>query len=449
MLADRTSLTDLGILPDASGSWPLGAWFDSTHARPAHQALKRLIATPLGDIESIRARQTLLPQLVPVSKQVAWAELQSLASQVERFLASNYEIVPARLMSRALLAVRLHDVIAHVAQELRAVDSLLVLSEQVYARISTISGDPAFTAVVSAFESAVQDGRRDVLRNAVARDNTLALAGVDAMVRGRPPQEDNGDDVPMRDLLGALVAAIWQLDAFCSLATASASVGGVMPRIAPRGTAVLEFEGLCHPLLRNGTRNDVLLAGDERVLFLTGPNMAGKSTLLRAIGIAVYCAHLGMAVSAQAACVPLHDQLIVSITVRDNLQRGESLYLAEIRRVRTIVEAADRGDAVLAIFDEVFRGTNIKDATQATTLLVDGLARTAHGSFVIASHLSEVAELRADSVGVTCRCMQVDTIGDELRFTYLMQRGISDVHLGMVLLDAEGVGPMLRRMAAG
>lgn len=175
--------------------------------------------------------------------------------------------------------------------------------------------------------------------------------------------------------------------------------------------------------------------------------MAGKSTLLRAIGIAVHCAHLGMATSAGHACIPLYDQLLVSITVRDNLRRGESLYLAEVRRVRTIVEAVDRGDAVLALCDEVFRGTNIKDATQATGLLVDGLARAPSGTFVIASHLAEVAEARATCAGVGCWCMEVEST-DVPTFSYRVRRGVSDVHLGMALLDAEGVGPMLRRMAA-
>jgi DNA mismatch repair protein MutS len=448
MLVDRTSLTDLGLLPDASGAWPLAAWLDSTHVRPAHDALKRLIAEPLGDIESIRARQALLPQLLPVVRQIAWKELQPVATQVERFLSSNYEIIPAATIPRTLLAVRLRHVVSHVGQELRAVDSLLTLSEQVYQRIRAIAGDPAFTAVVTAFERVVQDERRDVLRAAVSCGNVLALTALDAMVR-REHEPTGDDDSSLREPLLSLVAAIWQLDAFCSLAAASDRIGGILPRVVPRATAALSLEGLRHPSLPAGTASDVLLDDHERVLFLTGPNMAGKSTVLRAMGIAVYCAHLGMAVSATVACIPLHDQLLVSITVRDNLQRGESLYLAEIRRVRKIVDAVDHGDAVFAIFDEVFRGTNIKDATAATTLLVDGLAQASYGSFVIASHLAEVAELRTGSAGVACRCMEVDVTGSEPRFTYRMQRGVSDVHLGMVLLDSEGVGPVLRRMAAG
>jgi hypothetical protein len=93
---------------------------------------------------------------------------------------------------------------------------------------------------------------------------------------------------------------------------------------------------------------------------------------------------------------------------------------------------------VLALCDEVFRGTNIKDATQATGLLVDGLARAPSGTFVIASHLAEVAEARTTSAGVGCWCMEVESTGVPT-FSYRVRRGASDVHLGMVLLDAEGL----------
>ena len=155
-----------------------------------------------------------------------------------------------------------------------------------------------------------------------------------------------------------------------------------------------------------------------------------------------------MAVAARSARIPLFDQLMVSITVRDSLQRGESLYLAEIRRVRAIVEAVARGDAVVAIFDEVFRGTNITDATQATSLLVNGLSQAAHGTFVIASHLADVGSSHAGHAGVACWCMETDVSNGAPVFTHRVRKGVSDVHLGMTLLDAEGVGPMLRRLAA-
>jgi DNA mismatch repair protein MutS len=453
MYADRSSLIDLGLLPDDTGTWPLAPWLDHTHARSGHEALRRLLATPPADLEALGARQALFPQLAVVARLVPWSQLHGTAAYVEQFLRSNYILVPSAPIARMIFAARFGEIVTYVESRVQAVEALFALCEPIYERIAALPGDPAFTEIVDAFGACLRDPRREYVRSTVARGQKLAVAGLDTMVRGglatdRVSAQDTLVAEPMRNAIQALLSAIGNLDAFCSLATASANMEGVLPLVEPRGKGGLSIAGLRHPLLATGVPNDVELADSERVLFLTGPNMAGKSTLLRAVGIAVYCAHLGMKIAASAARIPWHDDLLVSITVRDNLQRGESLYLAEVRRVRAIVETVELGREVLAIFDEVFRGTNIKDATQATTLLVDGLARAAHGTFVIASHLADVAEARCDADGVACWCMEVDMRDDALRFTYRARPGVSDVHLGMVLLDAEGVGPVLRRMAA-
>lgn len=452
MRVDVTSLIELGLLPDAAGAWPLAAWLDATHLPAGHRALRDLIAAPLDHVDEVRARQSLLVELVHVASAIPWIELQRLVAQVERYLSSNFVIVPDSSLDLALFALRHRDIVDSVTLSLRAVDTLLTLSEQILVRVRDLQADGRFVEVRSSIEAAVRHPHREALRRAVLRDKRMAL--VDGMVRGtevtHTPSRatQNTTAVTMRAALRTLTGALAQLDAFCSLARASASLGGALPSVATRGGALLSFEGLRHPQLPDGQASDVALTASERVVFLTGPNMAGKSTLLRAIGIAVHCAHLGMATSARRACVPLHDQLLVSITARDNLRRGESLYLNEVRRVGRIVDAVDRGDAVLAICDEVFRGTNLADATEATSLLVNGLARAPVGTFIVASHLAEVARSHAASAGVACWCMDVSS-NEGPQFTYRARRGISDARLGMFLLDAEGVGPTLRRMAGG
>lgn len=450
MRAERPSLSKLGLLPDTAGQWPMATWLDHTHARPAHDALKRLIASPLSEVVDLRMRQALLQHLVPVSAQLPWTELQSLAAQVHRYLSSNYELIPTTVIERASFAMRYGHIVTDVAEQLRAVNALIRLSTPLHSRLVSIPADASFGEVVAAFAAIASDPRSAQLRGAVESGKTFSLIAFDTVVRATQvaPEQHAITPVPLRVLLQNLVNAIWQLDAFCSLAVASHTLNGVLPELAPRGAAVLAFAGLRHPQLPSGVSNDLQLDALERVLFLTGPNMAGKSTLLRALGIAVYCAHLGMAVAARTARVPLFDQLMVSITVRDSLQRGESLYLAEIRRVRAIIEAVERGDSVVAIFDEVFRGTNITDASQATSLLVDGLSQAVHGTFVIASHLADVGLSHAGRAGVACWCMEADVANGTPVFTHRVGRGVSDVQLGMILLDAEEVGPMLRRMAA-
>jgi hypothetical protein len=453
MNADAASLIELGLLPDGAGHWPLSARLDHTHARPGSDALRRLLATPLGSAPAIAARQVLLRDLAPLVPLMPWRDLVPLLRAVEGYLDSNFVSAPATRQAMPAFALRHRDIVRFVAEQVPRVEQLLTMIESLLTRLSSLEGDASFAAVRDALSLAAHDARRGVLAEAMVDGSAWRLCQVDAMLRdGRAlPDGSHGATIPYRDRLRALIAGLWQLDAFCALAVASQHIrqgGGCLPDIvAP--SATLSFRALRHPLLPDGVTNDLPLSSGERVCFLTGPNMAGKSTLLRAIGVAVHFAHVGMAVPASHAQVPLYDRLLASITARDNLARGESLYLAEIRRVKVIVDAVARGDAVLAIFDEVFRGTNVVDATEATGLLVDGLARASHGTFVIASHLAAVGDARIDAPGVATWCLEVlADNGGAPRFTHRVRRGVSDVHLGMRLLDAEGVGGVLRGMIA-
>ena len=114
--------------------------------------------------------------------------------------------------------------------------------------------------------------------------------------------------------------------------------------------------------------------------------------------------------------------------------------------------AVASGETVIALLDEAFRGTNVTDALEAMRLLVDGLAHAPTGLFVLASHLTEIARERCDHPHVSLWCMQVDPNDDPgtagVRFTYAFRRGVSEVRLGMRLLDREGVVTLLAAIRA-
>ncbi|MBY0488320.1 MAG: hypothetical protein K2R93_00650 [Gemmatimonadaceae bacterium] len=441
MQTDRASLVELGLLPDDTGAWPLSSLFDHTHARAGHEALKRLLVTPLTSIAEIEARQALLPKLARALQGVSWRDLHALAQQVEQGLSSNYVLAPSSRVEVMAFAMQHRAIVTFAAQLVERVHQLRQLMRPIADQVSGLSGDAAFLALRDGLAIAMADARGQILSDAVYAGGATRLAACDTLVRG----SGTDTEVAYRDQLRVVIAAVGQLDAWCVLARASASLEGAVPRMVARD-GTLQLEALRHPLLPDGVTNTVQLGARDRVCFLTGPNMAGKSTVLRAMGLAVYFAHLGLAVPAVSATIPLVERFVVSIAVRDDLARRESLYLAEVRRVKRVVEAVTRCEAVFAIMDEVFRGTNIKDATAATSLLVDGLAAASVGRFIIASHLAEVGSARETLAGVRCLFMEAEVQGDAIRFSYLLRPGVSDVHLGMRLLDAEGVGGMLRAL---
>jgi len=128
------------------------------------------------------------------------------------------------------------------------------------------------------------------------------------------------------------------------------------------GSATFAAEGLGHPLLPAATcvRNDVILSGEMRALLVSGSNMSGKSTLLRAVGVNTVLAMAGAPVRArQLRLTPL--QVGACIRINDSLQEGSSRFYAEIKRLRQIFDYAGAEPALLFLLDELLQGTNSKD----------------------------------------------------------------------------------------
>jgi hypothetical protein len=140
----------------------------------------------------------------------------------------------------------------------------------------------------------------------------------------------------------------------------------------------LRASALAHPLLAPARRvpNDVAVGPPGSVLFVTGSNMSGKSTLLRAIGVNALLAQAGGPVCAAALTMPPL-AIASSILVEDSLTDGVSLFMAEVLRVREVVAAAERASAeggrLLYLLDEVLRGTNSADRRVAVRAVVERL----------------------------------------------------------------------------
>jgi DNA mismatch repair ATPase MutS len=156
--------------------------------------------------------------------------------------------------------------------------------------------------------------------------------------------------------------AIGQMEALLALASYSYErPSDSFPEFVD-GPAVFEGEELGHPLVPAAlcVRNDVSISGETRVLLVSGSNMSGKSTLLRAVGMNTVLAMAGAPVRARRLrLTPLH--VGASIRVNDSLQEGSSRFYAEITRLRQICDFAGGSPPLLFLLDELLQGTNSKD----------------------------------------------------------------------------------------
>ena len=121
---------------------------------------------------------------------------------------------------------------------------------------------------------------------------------------------------------------------------------------------------------------------EHNFLFLTGANMAGKSTLIKSVGSAVFLAHIGMGVPAQEMKLTLFDGLLSNINVVDNIAKGESFFFNEVQRIKNTIQKINDGKKWLVLIDELFKGTNVQDAMKCSSTVIKGLIKIKNSLFI-------------------------------------------------------------------
>jgi hypothetical protein len=202
----------------------------------------------------------------------------------------------------------------------------------------------------------------------------------------------------------------------------------------------LEAVDFAHPLLPEGhaVRNDLRFDGGHRLTIVSGPNMAGKSTFVRGVGINVVLAQCGAPVRARRLRLsPL--AVGASICVLDSLQGGVSRFYAEIQRLKTISDLTGGETAVLFLLDELLSGTNSHDRLIGTQSLVHALlARGAIG--LITTHDLALTRIAEAAEGVAENCHFEDHLEDgQLRFDYRLKPGVVRTSNALRLMKSIGL----------
>lgn len=233
------------------------------------------------------------------------------------------------------------------------------------------------------------------------------------------------------------------LDAWYGMAMSVKRFGLVFPEFQESKEPVLEIGNLYHVLLPHPVAYDVKLSKERNFIFLTGANMAGKSTFIKAVGAALFLAHLGMGVPAGYMRVSLFDGILTNINVRDNIVKGESFFYNEVRRIKNTILRVTDSKRWLVLIDELFKGTNIQDAMKCSTAVIKGLVKVRHSLFILSTHLYEISDELKGEKNIDFKYFQTEIDDDELKFSYQIKEGVSNDRLGYFILKNEKVVEML------
>jgi DNA mismatch repair protein MutS len=233
--------------------------------------------------------------------------------------------------------------------------------------------------------------------------------------------------------LQSVASLIAQLDVLAALADVAEREGYTRPEITSE--FALDIVAGRHPVVERMMPrdkfipNDVTLTDHARLIVLTGPNMAGKSTILRQVGLIVLMAQMGSFVPAQRAKIGVVDRLFTRVGASDNLVRGQSTFMVEMSETSAILHTATRRSLVL--LDEIGRGTSTYDGVSIAWAVSEHLHDVVGCKAIFATHYHELTQLADERTAVRNFTVEVREVGDEVLFLHRLQPGGADRSYGI------------------
>jgi DNA mismatch repair protein MutS len=304
-----------------------------------------------------------------------------------------------------------------------------------YQRRQTLSGAERYvTPELKAFEEKVLTAAERI----EARERLLFEA----------LRERLGRDIARLQRVAALLA---QLDVLAALAEVAEREGYTRPEMTD--DFALDITGGRHPVVERMMPrdkfipNDVALTEDARLIVLTGPNMAGKSTILRQVGLIVLLAQIGSFVPAQRARVGVVDRLFTRVGASDNLVRGQSTFMVEMAETSAILHTATCRSLVL--LDEIGRGTSTYDGVSIAWAVSEHLHNAVRCKTIFATHYHELTQLADELDGVRNYTVDVREVGDEVLFLHRLRPGGADRSYGIEVGRLAGLPAVVLTRARG
>jgi DNA mismatch repair protein MutS len=242
-------------------------------------------------------------------------------------------------------------------------------------------------------------------------------------------------------------SAAWlaQLDVLAALADVAERERYVRPEVS--AAFMLQLDGSRHPVVErmmpreSFIPNDVTLDEAGRVMLLTGPNMAGKSTLLRQVGLCVVLAQIGSFVPCRRAVIGVVDRLFTRVGASDNLVRGQSTFMVEMSETSAILHGATGRSLVL--LDEIGRGTSTYDGVAIAWAVTECLHTRIGCKTIFATHYHELTQLTEELEHARNFNVAVREVGDEIVFLHRLEPGGADrsygIHVGRLAGLPDGV----------
>ena len=421
---DEQTIDDLRLFArrDQPGIYDI---YNNTFTRGGEAVLEQMFRNPLSDRSAIVSRASIIAAFAKHKSVFPFSP--TLLDSIEKYITQagdNRDGQKSTLGEKEItqgvqsIIELLHNVRSFVdAGDIVKVEGLASKRDEILLLLDDVSLRPVFNEKPG------------------ARLSYAAVTAFDILMR-----------VKERNKIVTLLQFIYLVDVFISVASISNNKNFIFPVAHGGNNYFIRAEGIYHPEIVNAVGNDVEMDESQSVVFLTGANMAGKSTFLRSLSIAVYIAHMGFPVAAKSMEFSVMQGLYTTINLPDDLGIGASHFYAEVLRVKKVAAELGAGKSIFVVFDELFRGTNVRDAHEGTVAITNAFARKTNSLFIISSHIVEAADELSKKNNIKFYYLPTRMNGNMPQYTYKLKKGVTDDRHGMIIIRNEGV---LDILAAG
>jgi DNA mismatch repair protein MutS len=429
---DKQTLDDLNIFGKHGGDSVYNI-FNRTITRGGAQLLEEMFRYPLSDEQAINHRSGVIQYFA--LRGIPFPFASTLFDAAEPYLANTDE--------RTKLLPEEHSIGRKLSNLIGKDVQTALIYKGVEAIVELLKGAAAFTG---ALEAGIYDAEKDAIIQLLAEPafasvwnsgklSHIVVAEYDVLFRFRH-----------RDTIQRLLRQIYHLDVYLSVGRVATERKFVFPLALRPDKPVVILEGVYHPQVPKAVGNTLRITPDSNVIFLTGANMAGKSTFMKSLGIALFLAHMGFPVPATRMEFAVLDGIYTTINLPDNLGMGASHFYAEVLRVKKMAHELSQSRRLFIIFDELFRGTNVKDAYEATIAITSAFAQKRRSLFIISTHIIEAGDvLKEKWDNISFKYLPTRMNGNTPVYTYTLETGITADRHGMIIISNEGILDILER----
>ena len=439
---DRQTTRDLNLFDDRSGGRSVFSVYNRTITKGGRDMLYKLFHHPVSDLEFLQCRREEINfffqnncSLLLHSKQTDFIE--HYLSNDRAPLRSNYIDAAYNGLMNILSSDGNYWIISNgIFNTLQLLNDLqlFILDASIFELPETLEAD--FRRIsqflqLKPLRTSLEEPPADLKELTFIQINFL-----DQLLR-----------VSQKAFFRQLLDIVYKIDVLQSLARIMKSDGYTLPHYMTCETPHFEVTDAINPILPAAVPNSFSFEHQACLCFLTGPNMAGKSTFLKTMGLMVYLSHLGFPVPAKNLKTTLFDGLFTTINLTDNLNLGFSHFYSEVHRVKEIALKINSDKHLLVIFDELFRGTNVKDAFDASLMIISALADIKGNLFFISTHLLEVAEELEKKEAIVFNCFESELVQQVPVYDYKLKSGVSSERIGIHIIQQEGIVQLLREIS--